>query len=73
MSSPKSETEVFVLRDLDLGVPVSTSTIFGLSSMLLIVVSNGADSLLLWIGAVCCSLLVSSNLSCKIRVNNYEI
>lgn len=59
---------MLVLLDLDLGLPVSISTILGVSSSneLGIWVSNDDDdeSLLLWIDVVC-SLLVSSNLSCK--------
>lgn len=58
-SSPESEVEVFIiLRDLDLGLNVSISTIFGLSSNALTEVSKDVDILLLWN-----SLLVSSNLS----------
>lgn len=62
-SSPESEVEVFIiLRDLDLGLNVSISTILGLSSHALTEVSKDVDILLLWN-----SLLVSSNLSCKNR------
>lgn len=43
-SSVQSETQVLLLLDLDLGLPVSTSTIFGLSSIAL---SNVPESLLL--------------------------
>lgn len=63
-SSAGSKTVGVVRReDLDLGRPVSTSTIFGLRSKLFETLSRHAESLLLWNDDVF-SLRVSSNLSC---------
>ena len=44
----ESDTQALLLLDLDLGLPVSISTIFGISSIAFeLMLSNDAESLLL--------------------------
>lgn len=47
-SSPESDEDVTNLRDLDLGLNVSISTFFGLSSKAVYLVSKEAEDVLLW-------------------------